>query len=187
VADPLSCPFAPGRFGKGEGAPGVCVRGHPFGLLASVIARRGAVPVVQASIARLRAATVSVIHAGPDHWWIEAAPGALSIEGLQSMFEGTASVFDQSDSRIVLEVGGPRIRDALAKGLPIDLHPSVFRNGDAAITTLHHISVHVWQIDAAPRYRLAVPRSYFGSFWRGFAAAAAEYGCEVGEVSPSAA
>jgi sarcosine oxidase gamma subunit len=40
----------------------------------------------------------------------------------------------------------------------------------------------VWQVDDAPRYRLAVPRSYFGSFWRGFAAAAAEYGCVVGEV-----
>jgi sarcosine oxidase subunit gamma len=98
------------------------------------------------------------------------------------MFDATASVFDQSDSRIVLEVGGPRIRDALAKGLPIDLHPTAFRKGDAAITTTNHISVHVWQVDDAPRYRLAVPRSYFGSFWRGFAAAAAEYGCVVGEV-----
>lgn len=182
MAEHPSPEFAPGRFGKAEGAPGVRVHGHRTGLMASVIARRGAVPAVQASIARLRAATVSVIHAGPDHWWIEAAPGALSIEALQAMFEGTASVFDQSDSRIVLEVGGPRIRDALAKGLPIDLHPSVFRKGDAAITTADHISVHFWQVDDAPLYRLAVPRSYFGSFWRGFAAAAAEYGCEVGEV-----
>jgi sarcosine oxidase gamma subunit len=37
----------------------------------------------------------------------------------------------------------------------------------------------------APQYRLAVARSYFGSFWRGFVASAAEYGCEVSpEVSP---
>lgn len=182
MADHPSYPFVPGRFGKADGAPGVRVREHRAGLMASVIARRGAAPAVQASIAQHRTATVSVIHAGPDHWWIEAAPGALSIEGLQSMFEGTAAVFDQSDSRVVLEVGGPKIRDALAKGLPIDLHPSVFRKGDAAVTTANHISVHVWQVDDAPLYRLAVPRSYFGSFWRGFAAAAAEYGCEVGET-----
>jgi sarcosine oxidase subunit gamma len=182
VADHPSYPFVSGRFGKTEGAPGVSVREHRVGLMASVIARRGAAPAVQASIAQLHAATVSVIHAGPDHWWIEAAQGALSIEALQSMFEGTASVFDQSDSRIVLEVGGPRIRDALAKGLPIDLHPTVFRQGDAAITTANHIGVHVWQVGDGPLYRLAVPRSYFGSFWRGFAAAAAEYGCVVGEV-----
>jgi sarcosine oxidase subunit gamma len=182
VADHPSCPFVPGRFGKAEGAPGVSVREHRAGLMASVIARRGAAQAVQASILQLRAAAVTVIHAGPDHWWIEAAPDALSIEGLQSMFDATASVFDQSDSRVVLEVGGPRIRDALAKGLPIDLHPTAFRKGDAAITTTNHISVHVWQVDDAPRYRLAVPRSYFGSFWRGFAAAAAEYGCVVGEV-----
>ena len=96
-----------------------------------------------------------------------------------------ASVFDLTDSRVVLEVSGPRIRDALAKLLPIDLHPAAFRPGDVAVTVASHIGVTVWQIDDAPRYRLAVARSYSGSFWRSLVAAAAEYGCEVSaEVTP---
>jgi sarcosine oxidase subunit gamma len=101
------------------------------------------------------------------------------------MFVGSASVFDLTDSRVVLEIGGPRIRDALAKMLPIDLHPSVFGTGDVAVTIASHIGVTLWQTADTPQYRLAVARSYFGSFWRSLVAAAAEYGCEVSpEVSP---
>ena len=36
---------------------------------------------------------------------------------------GVAAVSDQSDARLVLRVSGPRVRDVLAKGVPVDLHP----------------------------------------------------------------
>lgn len=196
MADPLPTRFAPGRYGKADGRPGVQVRERRIGLLASVIARRGAVPAASAAIERLPdGEALTVLGVGPGHWWIESASSARSADDLQTMFEGVASVFDLTDSRVVFELGGPRIRDALAKMLPIDLHPSVFRPGDVAVTIASHIGVTLWrtsdppstntQTADAPQYRLAVARSYAASFWRGFVASAAEYGCEASpEVSP---
>ena len=62
---------------------------------------------------------------------------------------------------------------------------AAFKTGDVAVTSASHIGITLWQIDDAPRYRLAVARSYSGSFWRSLVAAAAEYGCEVSpEVTP---
>lgn len=196
MADQLPTRFAPGRYGKTEGRPGVQVRERHIGLLASVIARRGAAPAAAAAIERLPdRAALTVLGVGPGHWWIESAASARSADDLQTMFEGVASVFDLTDSRVVFELGGPRIRDTLAKMLPIDLHPSVFRPGDVAVTIASHIGVTLWrtsdppstdtQTADAPQYRLAVARSYAASFWRGFVASAAEYGCEASpEVSP---
>ena len=167
------------------------VRARRIGLLASVIARRGAAKTLAATLEReLDGDTLTVLGIAPGHWWIESASSARSADDLQTMFVGSASVFDLTDSRVVFEVSGPRIRDALAKMLPIDLHPSVFRPGDVAVTIASHIGVTLWQTSdaqtaGAPQYRLAVARSYAASFWRGFVASAAEYGCEASpEVSP---
>ena len=86
---------------------------------------------------------------------------------------------DLSDGRTVIRVGGPRARDALAKGVPIDLHPRVFRPGDAAVTTVAHIDAHVWQVDAAPTYEIAVSRSYAAAFLEWLIDSAAEFGVAI--------
>ena len=65
-----------------------------------------------------------------------------------------------------IRVSGPKARDALAKGVPIDLHPRAFRSGDAAVTTVAHIGVHLWQLDDTPTYEIAVFRSFARDFWR---------------------
>lgn len=194
MAEPLPMDFAPGRHGKAEGRAGVTVRERSVGLLASVIARRGAAATVGSTLATLQrdfgGDAPTLLGVGPGHWWVESASVPLSGDDLQTRLEGMASVFDLTDSRVVLELGGPRIRDALAKMLPIDLHPSVFRTGDVAVTIANHIGVTLWRTSDppsadAPQYRLAVARSYAASFWRGFVASAAEYGCEASpEVSP---
>jgi sarcosine oxidase subunit gamma len=82
-------------------------------------------------------------------------------------------VSDQSDGRGVFRVSGRGAREALAKGVPIDLHPRAFTTGDAAVTLAAHIPIHVWQVDALPTYEIAVARSLATSFldWLGPAAA----------------
>ncbi len=90
-----------------------------------------------------------------------------------------ASVSDQSDARAILRLSGPRARDALAKGLAVDLHPKAFGPGDAAQSVIALIGAHLWQIDDAPTYEIAVFRSYAGSFAEFIAASAAEYGIAV--------
>jgi len=93
-------------------------------------------------------------------------------------FAGLASIVDQSHGRTVLRLTGPRIRDALAKGVPIDLHPRAFKAGDSAATLVSQIAVHFWQVDDRPTYEFAVARSLAASFWHWLEASAAQYGLE---------
>jgi sarcosine oxidase subunit gamma len=92
-------------------------------------------------------------------------------------------VCGQSDGRSVVRVAGPRARDTLAKGVPIDLHPRAFQPGDAAVTVVNHIGVHFWQLDAVPSYEFCVFRSFAPSFWQWLATAAGEFDADM--VVPS--
>ena len=105
-------------------------------------------------------------------------PGELEAR-LAAVFAGLASVTEQSDGRTVLRISGPKARDTLAKGLPIDLHPRVFRSGDTGLTVAALIGVQIWQIDETPTYEIAVFRGFARSFWHFLTEAAAEYGCEI--------
>jgi len=105
---------------------------------------------------------IAVLWAGPDQWLVmaERTNGRdLEIE-LKPVVAGLAAVTDQTDARAILRISGPRAREVLAKGVPIDLHPRVFAPGSVAITHASHIGVIMWQLDAAPTYELAVFRSF---------------------------
>ena len=90
-----------------------------------------------------------------------------------------AAVSDQSDARLVLRVSGQNVRNVLAKGVPIDLHPNAFRPGDIACTVVGYINTQIDMLDNAPTYQLAAPRSMAGSFWSWLTASAAEFGYQV--------
>jgi sarcosine oxidase subunit gamma len=79
----------------------------------------------------------------------------------------------------VLTISGPRARDVLAKGLPIDLDPRAFPPGSAATSTISLMGVQLWQTGDTPGYEIAVFRSVSASFWRWLTASAAEFGYEV--------
>ena len=88
-----------------------------------------------------------------------------------------ASLSDHSDGYALFEVWGPRVRDGLAKGVPVDLHPECFTD-DVAVTVVAHIGAIVWQ-SGPDRFTLAVFRSYAGSFWHWLSASAAPFGLVV--------
>jgi sarcosine oxidase subunit gamma len=92
---------------------------------------------------------------------------------------GLASLSNQSDGRTIIRVSGPKVRQALAKGVPIDLHPRAFRVGDTALTVVGHIGVHFWQLDETPTYEFAVFRSFSASLWEWLVASSAEFGVAV--------
>jgi sarcosine oxidase subunit gamma len=89
-------------------------------------------------------------------------------------FSAMASLSDHSDGYAVFELWGSKVRDALAKGVPVDLHPTVFTD-DVAVTIISHIGAIVWQ-SAPDRFSIAIFRSYAQSFWHWLAASAAEFG-----------
>ncbi|GBU18757.1 MULTISPECIES: sarcosine oxidase subunit gamma family protein [Methylobacterium] len=119
-----------------------------------------------------------LVWAGPGQW-LAVAPSRADLAGFGEALAGLAAVTDQSDSRAVVRVSGPQARTALSKGVGVDLHPRAFRAGSAAGTGISHIVAQIWQLDDAPTYELAVPRSFAGSFWGWLTESAAEYGCEV--------
>src|SRR5262249_23006503 len=89
-----------------------------------------------------------------------------------------AAVMDQSDSRLVLHLSGPNVRDVLAKGVSIDLHPNVFRPGDIASTLVAYVGVQIDRLDATT-YQLTAPRRMAGTIWSWLTASAAEFGYDV--------
>jgi heterotetrameric sarcosine oxidase gamma subunit len=135
-----------------------------------------------ANLPQVRRATgsgpVEFIWAGRDQWLAVSEEGdGLALEQrLRSALGEFASLTDQSDGRTVLRLSGPRIRDVLAKGVPVDLHHRAFKPRDTAMTIVSYINVHLWQVDDAPTYDIAMFRSFAVAFWDWLAAAAAEFG-----------
>jgi sarcosine oxidase subunit gamma len=109
-----------------------------------------------------------------------AMAGSAALEiSLRAMLAGAAAVAGQGDGRGVLRLSGPRVRDVLAKGTAIDLHPRRFAPGDAAMTWCAHVDVTLWQRDAEPTYDIVIPRGFAGTFWHWLEESAAEYGIAV--------
>jgi len=169
---PLAGLARPGRYGAVAPKPGLVVVERTDLSLASVMARRGREPDLKRAVAALYGVEL------PDGPRV-ARRAAISFAGIGACVAGLASVTDQSDGRLVLRLHGDRVRDVLAKGVPIDLHPRHFKTGDFASTLIAHIGVQIEQLDDQPQFQLMAPRSLGGSLWSWLTRSAAEFGYEV--------
>jgi sarcosine oxidase subunit gamma len=114
--------------------------------------------------------------------WLASAEGVEPVtfeKRLREKFSEVAAISNQSDGRCVIRISGPATRDVLAKGVPIDLHPSAFGPGRTASTIVAHLNVHFWQVDDRPTFEFAVFRSFAPAFWHFLTESAAEYGFRV--------
>jgi len=87
---------------------------------------------------------VSVLWLGPDEWLVVAPDGAagqLTTQLRAAAGAEPVSVVDVSAQRTTLVLGGTHIRDLLARGCALDLHPSRFPAGRCAQTMLAHAPV----------------------------------------------
>ena len=125
---------------------------------------------------------ITFLWAGPHRWTARAADPRIAAD-LARHLDGLAAVVDQSASRVVLQMSGPKVRETLAKGVLVDLHPRAFGPGDVALTQIAHIGAQIWQIDAAPTFEIAVFRSLAGSFFHWLEASAAPYGITIEAAS----
>lgn len=114
---------------------------------------------------------------GPNHWLVlgEVDDGRALEQRLSASLGTLASLVDQSDGRTILRLTGPRIREALAKGVHIDLHPRVFKPRDVAATVIAHINALLWQVNDAPTFDIVLFRSFAVAFCDWFIAAASSY------------
>jgi sarcosine oxidase subunit gamma len=127
--------------------------------------------------ARVEGRGIAFIWSSPGQWMaIAERGGGRDLESeLKKLLGDVAYVVDNSDGRVVCRVSGPRARDVLSKGIPIDLHPRAFKVNDVAITHASHIGVIIWQLDDGPTYELALFRSYADSFAHWLTDAAVEF------------
>ena len=186
----------PGHYGRAAGPAGVVARERRNVAIASIIAGRGQTAALSAKIkARtgldlpMTPRFVGVNHlgfvwTGPGQWLAsaEGEVGAAFAQELALDLSGLAAVTDQSDGRVLIRVAGDRVRDVLAKGCMIDLHPSVFKPGDTAITPIALLTVQVTRLpdDAVSAvFELAVMRSFASNLWHWLEASAAEFGLDV--------
>lgn len=103
---------------------------------------------------------------GPDEWLVVGPDGQQeAIErALHNALNGTfGSIVDVSANRTVLEIGGPKSRELLSHGVPIDLDARSFGPGRCAQTLLAKAQVIIeWRSDDTA-FHLYI-RSTFASY-----------------------
>jgi methylglutamate dehydrogenase subunit D len=190
---PLAALATPGPLGTPTPDPGVRIREATDFAATTLIARRGKIGEVAAVLSRhlgspvadaakrTSAGAISVTGTAPGQWLaVGRGPGAeAQLGALCADLAGLATVTDQGDGHVILEVAGPRARDALAKGIAIDLDAVAFNVGDAGQTSAAHIGLQVALIDEAPSFEIISARSTAESLWSWLVASAAEYGIEI--------
>ena len=122
---------------------------------------------------------------GPDEWLVVTPTNvqAWLADSLEASLQGMhASVTDLSGGYTTISLSGPRARDVLAKGCPIDLHPAAFRPGDCAQTLVAKAGSMIRCVDDSPSFELIIRRSLaeYAALW--LLDAALEYG---GAAAPS--
>ncbi|MBV9749421.1 MAG: sarcosine oxidase, gamma subunit [Acetobacteraceae bacterium] len=181
----------PGRYGAAGGAAGVRIGPRTGLALATLSVRKGRGDALSEAVRAGFGAElpkhprvahgdggVAFIWAGPGSWLVLRQNEDLE-PVLRAQLGVHASVTDQSDGRTVLRVEGPYARDLLTKGLPIDLYPRAFAAGDVALSLLAHVGVHLWQLDDAPSYEIAVLSGYARSLLAWMLHSGAEYGIDL--------
>ncbi|MGY1688023.1 sarcosine oxidase subunit gamma [Geodermatophilus sp. SYSU D00804] len=112
------------------------------------------------------AGTGRAVWLGPDEWLLTSttdAPDELEARVRAAVLPLGGSATDVSAQRIGLRLTGARVRDVLAKGCSIDLHPRVFGRGRSAQTTLGQAGVVLLALsDAADDFVVLVRSSFAG-------------------------
>ena len=104
---------------------------------------------------------------GPDEWLLTStaeAPEELEARVRAAVVPLGGSAADVSAQRITLRLTGKRVRDVLARGCAIDLHPRVFGRGRSAQSTLGLAGVVLLALGDAGEDYLVLVRSSFAGY-----------------------
>ena len=113
------------------------------------------------------AGTGRVVWLGPDEWLLSStseAPEELEARVRAAVLPLGGSATDVSAQRTGLRLTGARVRDVLAKGCSIDLHPRVFGCGRSAQTTLGQAGVVLLALSDRGDDHVVLVRSSFAGY-----------------------
>ncbi len=126
----------------------------------SVMAHRGSEAAVGDAVKSIDG--VHVRDCAPGEWLVASTTtGAAVIENLLGEVAG-ASIVDQSDGRVLLQISGPNVRKILAKCVAVDLHPDAFPVGASANMLCCHVAANLART-GVDVFEIIVPRSFCGS------------------------
>ncbi|WJF91544.1 sarcosine oxidase subunit gamma [Paraburkholderia bonniea] len=109
-----------------------------------------------------RGATYDALWLGPDEWLVRShQPQRATLESaLRAALAGQfAAVVDAGSGYTVLELSGSRVREVLARGCPLDLHPRVLAPGQCAQSHYFKASIVLVPMPG-DCYELIVRRSF---------------------------
>jgi sarcosine oxidase, subunit gamma len=114
-------------------------------------------------------AGLKVLWLGPDEWLVVTPEGGeemLATALRRAVGDGFAGVVELGSAQTVIEISGPRAREVIAKGCPLDLHPRAFGPGSCAQSRLARSLVTIALVDGTPTFELIVRRSFADYVWR---------------------
>jgi sarcosine oxidase subunit gamma len=120
-----------------------------------------------------------VVWLGPDEWLLTSErerPEDLEARIRDAVVPLGGAAVDVSAQRIAIRLTGSRVRDLLAKGCAIDLHPRVFGRGRSAQSTLGLAAVVLLALgDGGDDFLVLVRSSFAGYLAEWLLDAAVEY------------
>jgi len=120
---------------------------------------------------------LALIGVAPDQWFaVERGTERHRLNALRDSLAGLAAISEQGAGKVILEISGRHARDALCKGIAVDLDPAAFTVGSSAQTVAAHIGVQVSLLDDAPTFELISAGSTAASLWSWLAQSAREFG-----------
>jgi heterotetrameric sarcosine oxidase gamma subunit len=169
---PLADLAIQGRFGADYAAPGVTLSVQHPAVIVTLIARKGKAKTLAETLKNWRGARVQ--WAGAEQYFVLDK----SFDEVRKKLEGLASCSDQSHGRVIIRIEGPKVRNVLCKGTPVDLHESEFEIGKSALTQMAHVGVHLTRV-GRDAFELSVFRGFSESFWEWLTEQAEEFGYQV--------
>lgn len=126
----------------------------------------------------------AILGLGPDEWLVIGPVGAEGdlTDRLEAALSGRfVAVTDVTENWTVIAATGPKLREVLAKGCPLDLHPRTVRPGFVGQSVVMHADVIVHLMadgsdGQAPSVHLYVRRSFAPYLRDWLADAALEFG-----------
>lgn len=116
--------------------------------------------------------------------WLCVSPGhrpGIPVDALRAACGESVAVVDVSHGRTVIRISGPKARETLLKGPPIDLHPSVFGPGSAVQSIMAHCGVLLTCVDE-DTFDIYCFRAFGQHLWEWLVEASLEFGYQVADI-----
>ena len=146
------------------------LRGNPAdaAFLAAVEQALGLQPPL-AACTTVTLGDLRIVWTGPDEWMVVAPQGqeaALAARLRAALAGQHCAVTDVSSGFFLVDLVGPRVRDTLAQGCPMDFHPRAFPAHRAVGTHFYKVGLTLWLMAEPDRFQMLVRRSFIDHFWQ---------------------